>query len=268
MIEIILVIVGVACLLAGWGWHMSPRWVRLLCRTLTVYRILTIPVLLGWNWINPYYMLLIIPFIAIPLGFFWELIPFPIIQFFKTDNITTIRIERKVKGTSGIGYRRDMKRNPQDFIFPYIQEVNISPIINGLDYLLLKGGLANTLPCRFNLDKVLIRLFITELSTREQPIIEEQSIIEEEPTTKELTVRKSLDLYAESRNDLSNFRIRLTKKAQESVIKFFQQNKSVEAYLHISGFDNKGREHLLLTNQVSIALLNGRELYKNDTENT
>ncbi len=158
---------------------------------------------------------------------------FPILQIFKTDNITTIRIERKVKGTSGIGYRRDMKRHPYDFIFPFIQEVNISPIINGQNYLLLRVYLVSALPYHFNLDKVRIRLFITELSTREQPITKEQPIIEEEPTTKKPKAKKSIVLNAESNNELSNLRIYLTKKTREAVIKYFQQNKSVEVYLHI-----------------------------------
>lgn len=181
---------------------------------------------------------------------------FPIVQFFKTDRIATIRIEKKVRQTSAIDYRRDMKLNPQEFIFPYIQFVNISPLENGQQYLGIAGSLVSSLHHDLELFKVSVR-FIFNSASNNQTIAssKEQLIMEEEPTTKTLTPKKSLVLWAENRNDLSNFRIYLTEEARGDVLKYYSQKKTAQVELQITGFDKNGTKRFLSTQAKDIALL-------------
>lgn len=257
------VFLGGAFAFAGWGWEMRGRRLKLLFRSLTVECVLAALWLLVWQWEWSHQLLVvfILVAIAIPSFFFWEMIPFPIWQLFRNDGIITIRLITKSRLYEPISNRWDMKYRPEDFVFPYILGLNVSPILNGLNYLSLTGYVVNTLPCHFELNKVRVQLFLTELySAPQQPnqiSSKEQPIVEEEPMTKRLKVRKSLVLWAECTNELPNFRIYLTKKARDGVIRCYYQNKAVQVCLKIHYEKNKE----LSTRAINMALLNGGELY-------
>ena len=78
LIIIIPLIISAGLTFAGWGWNEMPRMGRLICRTLSVWCLLIIPVLVFLNWICKHNLLIgyiTLPFIIIAIVFFWERIP-------------------------------------------------------------------------------------------------------------------------------------------------------------------------------------------------
>lgn len=240
----------------------NNRWFQLLCRTLTVYCALVVIMLLSWNWIIVYLTFLVQPpfigfsliGIAVALFFFKELIPFPIMQTFRSDGIITIRVERKPKQTeSGIDYRRDMKHEPDSFIFPYIQEISIAPIINNSSYLDVRCYLPSALPYHLSLKIIYIKLSISGIE------IKKQLLIEGGADNKKINVKESIILRAGHPNALSNLRIYLTPKSRERAKEYYYHDKFIKASLEICGVDNKGEKHSLSTNEWTTKFMNYRE---------
>ena len=280
MKEAIGLIFGVLLAFPGWGWPMSRRWVILTFRTLTFECVLVIILLLTFNWIkvHPQFVYGAFLFVIPPLFFFWEIIPFPIIeinqpknkfipipnkkhiQFFKQDGITTIRIQTLGADPSGIGALRSMKHNPERFIYPYINGIDISPILNGQNYLSIRYCLFSSLPYEYELSKVKVHLIINGIQSYSQ-----QKIVEYDSMSGKNRIKHSLRLWAENPNETAGLRIYLPKQGQDEVLKFYKQNMTVSSSLSVTGLDVMNNYCNLQTNLKDFALLNGRKLYKNDT---
>lgn len=181
----------------------------------------------------------------------------PLIQEFEHDTVTTIRIEKKVKLQAGhINWSRDMEREPERFIFPYVQLVNISPLITGQCYVHIMGAFPSALPYHFTLHDVSTQL-VMKARTMPQPTIIES---DRQPIKNGTKVQQTYTFCAENSNGLSNFYICLGKEDIGKVLRFFHENEAVEVTLEIYGTDDKGKQHRLSTETIPLALLNGDKL--------
>ena len=60
---------------AGWGWHMPTRLIQLMCRILTIWCLMIIPILIFRNWIWGHLELvgyIVLPFAIVAIAFLWE----------------------------------------------------------------------------------------------------------------------------------------------------------------------------------------------------
>ena len=199
---------------------------------------------------------LVIAFIVVYLVCLIRALPFPTVQFFRTADVTTMRIEQSMKQSSGIYYRRDMKRNPHDFIFPFIQFVSVSPIQHKLNYLDIRCSLVSALHHDFELYGTSVKLIFNGASgtiavSRRQPVIEEDG------RTHKLKAKDPMILWAEFPNELPNFRIYLSRKAREDILTYYSQNRIAQAELQIEGFGKNKTRHFASTRLQTIAVLGG-----------